>query len=328
MRGLWQTSAGMSPLTTGITNDRLGTNRYSGAYYPYGDGTAGYDTFQFATYTRDSYTGLDYADQRYYASTYGRFDTADQYMASAGPGDPGSWNRYAYVRSDPINRVDPSGRDDELVCAGADGSSSNDASCGVESTSLNQNINCPQLDQLGMSAWQNSAAMNPDPACYTLPEQSAPPELCPLIGIVGDYTLAPSWPVYAEFAPALAYDVDEALAILNGEDVVPQINSGYRSVTAQGSIPTNNPYPVAKPGQSWHNVGLAIDIQLNPNTKTGQEIIAAMESVGLTWGGTFSRTDNVHFQLPGAVVSNGVVYSGKPSPAQVAACQAEHPNGH
>src|SRR5437879_584324 len=36
-------------------------------------------------------------DQRFYASTYGRFNTADPYRASAGAGDPGSWNRYAYV---------------------------------------------------------------------------------------------------------------------------------------------------------------------------------------------------------------------------------------
>jgi hypothetical protein len=32
-------------------------------------------------------------------------------MASGGPADPGSWNRYAYVAGDPVNRVDPSGRE-------------------------------------------------------------------------------------------------------------------------------------------------------------------------------------------------------------------------
>jgi RHS repeat-associated protein len=54
-------------------------------------------------------TGLRTIDQRYYASTYGRFNTADQYMASGGPSDPGSWNRYAYVGGDPINGFDPTG---------------------------------------------------------------------------------------------------------------------------------------------------------------------------------------------------------------------------
>jgi RHS repeat-associated protein len=70
------------------------------------------DREKFATYTRDSYTGLDYADQRYFASTYGRFNTADPYQASGGPSEPSSWNRYSYTRGDPANRVDPSGQDD------------------------------------------------------------------------------------------------------------------------------------------------------------------------------------------------------------------------
>jgi len=73
---------------------------------------------QFATYTRDSYSGLDYADQRYYASTYGRFLTADPFVAGGAPrgsvdnpGDPGTWNRFAYVGGDPVNRNDPRGTD-------------------------------------------------------------------------------------------------------------------------------------------------------------------------------------------------------------------------
>jgi RHS repeat-associated protein len=59
-------------------------------------------------------TGLRTIVQRYYASTYGRFNTADQYMASGGPGDPGSWNRYSYVGGDPVNFIDPFG---EIKCS-------------------------------------------------------------------------------------------------------------------------------------------------------------------------------------------------------------------
>jgi RHS repeat-associated protein len=91
--------------------DRLGSNRTYGMYNPFGEGMAGNDNIEFATYLRDSYTGLDYADQRFYASTYGRFNTADPYQASAGPSDPGSWNRYAYVEGDPVNAYDPRGLD-------------------------------------------------------------------------------------------------------------------------------------------------------------------------------------------------------------------------
>ena len=38
--------------------------------------------------------------------------TADPYAASGGPSDPGSWNRYAYTRGDPVNRTDTSGLQD------------------------------------------------------------------------------------------------------------------------------------------------------------------------------------------------------------------------
>jgi hypothetical protein len=48
-------------------------------------------------------------DQRFYASTYGRFNTPDPYSARVGPRDPGSWNRYSYTRGDPVNRFDRHG---------------------------------------------------------------------------------------------------------------------------------------------------------------------------------------------------------------------------
>jgi RHS repeat-associated protein len=95
-----------------VWSDRLGTNRLYGArFYPYGDEITSTpnDHEKFATYTRDSYTGLDYADQRYYASSYGRFNTPDPSAASAGPSDPGSWNRYSYTGGDPVNRLDAHG---------------------------------------------------------------------------------------------------------------------------------------------------------------------------------------------------------------------------
>jgi len=90
--------------------DRLGSK---GKYYPYGEERnsppLANDQVKFASYTRDSATGLDYADQRYYANTFGRFMSADPYQASGGPSNPHSWNRYAYVTGDPVNKFDPSG---------------------------------------------------------------------------------------------------------------------------------------------------------------------------------------------------------------------------
>jgi RHS repeat-associated protein len=112
-----------------LVQDRIGTNRATGArYYPFGDeitSTAN-DAVKFGTYRRDGFTGLDYADQRYYASLYGRFNSPDPYMASGGPGLPGSWNRYSYVLGDPVNLKDSQGLyvdcdDDDCSEADCDG---------------------------------------------------------------------------------------------------------------------------------------------------------------------------------------------------------------
>ncbi|MBM3774523.1 MAG: hypothetical protein FJW37_05095 [Acidobacteria bacterium] len=96
--------------------DRLGSRRnVSGSparYYPYGEEQTATpnQTDKFATYTRDA-SGQDYADQRYYLNTYARFFTPDPYDGSAAAATPQSWNRYAYVTNDPVNKNDPSGLD-------------------------------------------------------------------------------------------------------------------------------------------------------------------------------------------------------------------------
>ena len=114
--------------------DRLGSATkigYTGvSFYPYGEdkGTAGpNDNWKFATYLRDSATGLDYAMNRYYSSGIGRFLSPDPYVNSSGPADPQSWNRYSYGRNDPTDRYDPLGLCDQsadtaysvTVCGGS-----------------------------------------------------------------------------------------------------------------------------------------------------------------------------------------------------------------
>ncbi len=91
-----------------IAPDRLASEA---KHFPYGetDGTPPSDTKDyFATYRRDG-TGLDYAWNRYYTPTMGRFTTADPYEASAAIEDPQTWNRYAYVANNPISYFDPPG---------------------------------------------------------------------------------------------------------------------------------------------------------------------------------------------------------------------------
>jgi RHS repeat-associated protein len=90
--------------------DRVGSR---GKYFPYGEERNSpalpNDNVKFATYTRDAATGLDYADQRYYAATYSRFLSPDPYDPSADTRIPKSWNRYAYAAADPVNLFDPLG---------------------------------------------------------------------------------------------------------------------------------------------------------------------------------------------------------------------------
>jgi len=93
--------------------DRLGSVRNTSRFYPYGEEQgSGTIPDKFATYYRDSNTGLDYAQNRYYSSSLGRFTTPDPY-ASARLTNSGSWNRYGYVTDDPINKRDPTGLDED-----------------------------------------------------------------------------------------------------------------------------------------------------------------------------------------------------------------------
>ena len=106
-------ASGSSMVVSSSSQDRLGS---VGSYYPYGEDKGGAlpnDQLKFATYTRDSATGLDYAMNRYFSSAWGRFGSPDPYKGSAGPSDPQSWNRYAFVSGDPINRSDKRG-----LCSG------------------------------------------------------------------------------------------------------------------------------------------------------------------------------------------------------------------
>ena len=152
--------------------DRLGSR---GRYYPYGEdrGTnPGDGSVTFATYTRDSSTGLNYADQRYYATGWGRFVSPDRYRAMAAslnnPGIPQSWNRYAYVTGDPANYLDPTGK---LIC-GPNG-------CGPT-------IGCDELED------PEDCDPFPDPP----PPQTAPPPLkC-------DYSGAFQYPAFWGFQNA------------------------------------------------------------------------------------------------------------------------------
>ncbi|MGJ5820989.1 RHS repeat-associated core domain-containing protein, partial [Paludibaculum fermentans] len=131
---------------SGVTADRLGSPQgVHGRVYPYGEvsGSVSVDQDEtFTTYKRDVYTGLDYAQNRYYASSWGRFTTADPYRASGGPEDPGSWNRYSYVGNDPTNFGDPSGLQRWMITY-------HWSMCGWSGGALGGTLTCTMFDTYG-----------------------------------------------------------------------------------------------------------------------------------------------------------------------------------
>jgi RHS repeat-associated protein len=71
---------------------------------------------------RDAESGLDYFGARYYGSALGRFTSPDpKQITTQRRLDPQQWNAYAYTRNNPLQFVDPDGKELRLP-PGADAS--------------------------------------------------------------------------------------------------------------------------------------------------------------------------------------------------------------
>jgi RHS repeat-associated protein len=70
----------------------------------------GTNTRKFTGHERDAETGLDYMMARYYSAPLGRFLAVDP-GDDTDPKDPQSWNKYTYVRNNPLKTIDPTGTD-------------------------------------------------------------------------------------------------------------------------------------------------------------------------------------------------------------------------
>lgn len=70
-----------------------------------------------------------------------------------------------------------------------------------------------------------------------------------------------------------------------------------RKMKAAGKTPVDlrTFRPINAYGTSHHNFGAAFDVEMVKGTQA--QLGALAPSVGLTWGGTFSRPDGPHFQL-------------------------------
>ncbi|MCL2111643.1 MAG: DNRLRE domain-containing protein [Clostridiales bacterium] len=86
----------------------VATNRNGRASYAIRDNIYAYNGEPY-----DPGTGLQYLRARHYDPKMGRFHVADTYLGNIY--DPLSRNLYAYVKNDPVNHIDPSGRNLETI---------------------------------------------------------------------------------------------------------------------------------------------------------------------------------------------------------------------
>jgi RHS repeat-associated protein len=75
-------------------------------------------TQKFTGKERDAETGLDYFGARYMSAAQGRFTSPDPKLFPDAVYDPQSWNKYGYVRNNPLRLVDPDGEDWKDVAGG------------------------------------------------------------------------------------------------------------------------------------------------------------------------------------------------------------------
>jgi uncharacterized protein YcbK (DUF882 family) len=72
-----------------------------------------------------------------------------------------------------------------------------------------------------------------------------------------------------------------------------RVTSTYRSYTEQLQLwltRSTNPYPVAPPGRSYHQLGRAFDFS------APTAVLHELGAIWRSWGGTWSPSDPIHFQ--------------------------------
>ena len=107
-----------------LITDENGERLSSHKYWPFGSEAPGSDSdgerMKFTGHERDlagsDVNALDYFGSRYYRSISGRFMSADPILGRVNRTQ--SWNRYAYVRNNPLSLVDPNGKYD-IYCVPA-----------------------------------------------------------------------------------------------------------------------------------------------------------------------------------------------------------------
>jgi peptidoglycan LD-endopeptidase CwlK len=108
--------------------------------------------------------------------------------------------------------------------------------------------------------------------------------------------------------PTVAGKARELIALCKAEGIDLRVTSTLRTfqqqaeLYAQGRTKPGKKVTNAKPGQSWHNYGLAFDVcpfyrdKPSWNSRHWERIGTLGKQLGLSWGGDWLRPDRPHFE--------------------------------
>ena len=258
---------------------------------------------------------------RYYNSRMGSFCSADP--VEGDPNDPQTWNRYAYVRNNPINITDPSGKFFGLIAALLEVIMNWLSQTAPALATLGPGAVPPLIQTItvfgtvptfatteavlggGIVGGAVAASATQATASGQSPTQKQPSPNgkrdCNLITPAKATSLPIHYKVVSDamgyFQPSMARQLASGIWQLNSEGIIPTITDGFRTTAMQLA---------RKSVQiSRHQQGLAADFGTNSNTffsnlNVNSDINTAMTKQGLTWGGKFQDPDPVHYQQPPA----------------------------
>ena len=121
----------------GVGTNASGTSLWAERYTPFGEtlinNTANDNQAGYTGHIKDSATGLNYMQARYYDPVIGRFLSIDPVGFSAA--STGSFNRFSYTMNNPINATDPNGMcDTSRMCRSSGGIATGSGTFGRQSS--------------------------------------------------------------------------------------------------------------------------------------------------------------------------------------------------
>jgi peptidoglycan L-alanyl-D-glutamate endopeptidase CwlK len=294
-----------------VTTDAAGWMLSGHDFYPFGmevaesgQAAGGPSRMKFTGHERDDLTGLDYMKARYSGWFQASFLIPDP-ANDVNPRNPQSWNRYAYVRNNPMNLVDPEGLEGKklesyLHDGERDRTGGELSVIGIDANSRGLEIDdgSKQADE----ANQKEEGKDPAEASDAVAEPTFDAQTEARLDTLNPAVESVARTHLSQIKEA-GYDVKLAQGTRTPEE---QDRLYAQGRTAPGKIVTN-----ARGGESYHNYGVAYDVALfdskgkyitdggNAAYKKAGEI---GEALGLEWGGRWKKPfDPPHFQLTNGV---------------------------